>query len=66
MKRGSLDMYWLPYIRNLPLTNELITSQYYLVQNTDAAFHLEVPYPSVGLVYEVMPSVFMGLYVLCF
>ncbi|XP_077326798.1 LOW QUALITY PROTEIN: uncharacterized protein LOC143961402 [Lithobates pipiens] len=53
MKRGNLDMYWLPYIRNLPLTNQLITSQNYLVQNTDAAFHLEVPYPSVGLVYEV-------------
>ncbi|XP_040202760.1 uncharacterized protein LOC120933565 [Rana temporaria] len=53
VKRGTLDMYWLPYIRNLPLTNELITSQNYLVQNTDAAFHLEVPYPSVGLIYEV-------------
>lgn len=53
MKRGNLDMYWLPYIRNLPLTNQLITSQNYVVQNTDAAFHLEVPYPSVGLVYEV-------------
>ncbi|XP_072255432.1 uncharacterized protein [Pyxicephalus adspersus] len=53
MTRGNIGRYWLPYIRNLPLTNELITSQKYVVRDTDVGLYLEVPYPSVGLIYEV-------------
>ncbi|XP_075711651.1 uncharacterized protein LOC142748436 [Rhinoderma darwinii] len=54
LTRGNMDYYWLPYLRELPLTNALITSQNITVRNSEAALYIEVPYTSVGLVYEVV------------
>ncbi|XP_069471029.1 uncharacterized protein [Ambystoma mexicanum] len=54
MTSGSMDRYWVPYIRDLPLTAELITSQKYTVTGTGTTFRLEVPAPGVGLVYEAV------------
>ncbi|XP_075061819.1 uncharacterized protein LOC142150523 [Mixophyes fleayi] len=53
MERGNLDIYWIPYIRNLPLTDALITSQNFTVKKSATTFYLEVPRSAVGLVYEV-------------
>ncbi|XP_078524789.1 uncharacterized protein LOC144797860 [Lissotriton helveticus] len=50
MTFGSMDLYWLPYIRDLPLTEEL--SRSYIVAVNSSVFHLEVPVPAIGLVYE--------------
>ncbi|XP_063786883.1 uncharacterized protein LOC134935953 isoform X2 [Pseudophryne corroboree] len=53
MKRGNIDFYWIPYIRNLPLDKALIASQNITVKNSAKSFYLEVPSSAVGLVYEV-------------
>ncbi|XP_073510901.1 uncharacterized protein [Phyllobates terribilis] len=54
VERGNMDNYWLPYIRELPLNNALITSQNIIVQNSVTALDIEVPYTAVGLTYEVI------------
>ncbi|XP_073403164.1 uncharacterized protein [Dendrobates tinctorius] len=54
VERGNMDYYWLPYIRELPLNNALITSQNIIVQNSVTALDIEVPYTAVGLTYEVV------------
>ncbi|XP_069618641.1 uncharacterized protein [Ranitomeya imitator] len=54
VERGNVDYYWLPYIRELPLNNALITSQNIIVQNSVTALDIEVPYTAVGLTYEVV------------
>ncbi|XP_068130070.1 uncharacterized protein [Hyperolius riggenbachi] len=52
VKRGNLDLNWHPYIRDIPLTSELIASQNMIYQSSDTQIHLEVPFPSIGLIYE--------------
>ncbi|KAM8972616.1 uncharacterized protein RCH25_018364 [Pelodytes ibericus] len=52
MTHGNMDQYWIPYIRNLPLTSELARSQNYVVSQRGSTFHIEVPLFAVGLVYE--------------
>nr|XP_033780942.1 uncharacterized protein LOC117350631 [Geotrypetes seraphini] len=52
MSRGSLDRYWLPYVRELPLTEALVQSQNYTVQEGSATYRLAVPPLAAGLVYE--------------
>ncbi|XP_075200046.1 uncharacterized protein LOC142302820 [Anomaloglossus baeobatrachus] len=52
--RGNMDYHWLPYIRELPLNNALITSQNIIVRNSPTALDIEVPYTAVGLTYEVV------------
>ncbi|XP_056426027.1 uncharacterized protein LOC130367569 isoform X2 [Hyla sarda] len=54
IKRGNMDYYWLPYIQELPLNNELITSQNIVFRVSDVTMYIEVPYTSVGLNYEVV------------
>ncbi|KAJ1080297.1 hypothetical protein NDU88_000516 [Pleurodeles waltl] len=52
LTHGSMDQYWVPYIGDLPLTEELSRSQKYIVAGNGSVFHLEVPVPAVGLVYK--------------
>ncbi|KAM3924620.1 uncharacterized protein RB166_007945 [Leptodactylus fuscus] len=52
VSRGNLDYYWLPYLRDLPLDDALITSQNIIVRNSASRLYIEVPYTSVGLIYE--------------
>ncbi|OCT59506.1 hypothetical protein XELAEV_18000928mg [Xenopus laevis] len=52
MTRGNMDMYWIPYIRNLPLTEALATSQNYKITQRGLTLLIEIPLFSVGLVYE--------------
>ncbi|MEE6520757.1 hypothetical protein FKM82_018697 [Ascaphus truei] len=52
MIQGNMDEYWVPFVRDLPLTNELAQSQRYIVYKRRPAFHLEVPIFAIGLVYE--------------
>ncbi|XP_066445644.1 uncharacterized protein, partial [Eleutherodactylus coqui] len=54
VKRGNVDYYWLPYIRDLPLNNALIASQGITVQNSETSLNIMVPYTSVGLIYEAV------------
>lgn len=51
MTHGNLDRYWVPYIRDIPLTQDLAQSQNYVTYQ-GPVFHLEVPLFAVGLVYE--------------
>ncbi|KAE8620482.1 hypothetical protein XENTR_v10010270 [Xenopus tropicalis] len=52
MTRGNMDMYWIPYIRDLPLTQALAASQNYKITQRASTLLIEVPLFSVGLVYE--------------
>ncbi|XP_060137315.1 uncharacterized protein LOC118095093 [Zootoca vivipara] len=52
MTRGNLDHYWVPYVGNLQLTNELAASQNYTVQDDGSSYYLSVPFLASGLVYE--------------
>ncbi|KAM4678380.1 uncharacterized protein O3C94_010303 [Discoglossus pictus] len=52
MTHGNVDIFWIPYIRNLRLTEALIKSQNYTVYHRDSNFHFEVPLFAVGLMYE--------------
>uniref|UniRef100_A0A8C5M751 ZP domain-containing protein n=1 Tax=Leptobrachium leishanense TaxID=445787 RepID=A0A8C5M751_9ANUR len=52
MTHGNLDHYWVPYIRDLPLTRDLAQSQNYVTYQQGSVFHIEVPLFAVGLVYE--------------
>ncbi|CAH2272653.1 egg envelope glyco [Pelobates cultripes] len=52
MTHGNLDRYWIPYIRNLPLTRDLAQSEKYVINGQGPVFHFEVPLFAVGLVYE--------------
>ncbi|XP_029436628.1 uncharacterized protein LOC115078115 [Rhinatrema bivittatum] len=52
MKWGTLDRYWIPYVRELPLTAELAQSQNYTLREDSATYRLEVPALATGLVYE--------------
>ncbi|XP_030043513.1 uncharacterized protein LOC115457940 [Microcaecilia unicolor] len=52
MTRGSLDRYWVPYVREMPLTEALVQSQNYAVQEDASTYRLEVPPLATGLVYE--------------
>ncbi|XP_015683799.1 uncharacterized protein LOC107298956, partial [Protobothrops mucrosquamatus] len=52
MTHGTLDRYWVPYVGNLQLTNELAVSQNYTVQDDGSYFYLFVPFLATGLIYE--------------
>ncbi|XP_053574291.1 uncharacterized protein LOC128663800 [Bombina bombina] len=52
MTRGNLDIFWIPYIRNIPLTDTLAKSQNYIVYERNSIFHLEIPLFAAGLIYE--------------
>ncbi|OCT90720.1 uncharacterized protein zpy1.L isoform X2 [Xenopus laevis] len=52
MTRGNIDMYWIPHIRNLPLTAALATSQNYKITQRGPMLLIEIPLFSVGLAYE--------------
>ncbi|KAG8430290.1 hypothetical protein GDO86_018044, partial [Hymenochirus boettgeri] len=52
MTRGNMDLYWIPFIRNLPLSETLVKSQNYRIFQNGSFFYMEVPLFAVGLVYE--------------
>ncbi|KAG8543744.1 hypothetical protein GDO81_023775 [Engystomops pustulosus] len=54
IKRGNMDYYLLPYIRELPLNDALVGSQNITVRSSEAFMYIEVPFTTVGLIHEVV------------
>ncbi|KAJ6652385.1 hypothetical protein lerEdw1_011615 [Lerista edwardsae] len=52
MTHGNLDRYWIPYVGNRPLTNEVAVARNYAIQDDGSHFYLSVPPLAAGLVYE--------------
>ncbi|XP_070585122.1 uncharacterized protein [Erythrolamprus reginae] len=52
MRRGNLDRYWIPYVADFKLTNELALLQNYAVEDDGSYFNLSVPFLATGLIYE--------------